>query len=73
MMLSANQFEKRRQVAGICIVFGLVIEALCLMWASPIGFVIFVAIGGFLMFAGIVLYLYSLTSDFEDPRRHAPR
>jgi hypothetical protein len=67
MMLSANQFEKRRQVAGICIVFGLVIEALCLLWASPIGFVIFVAIGGFLMFAGIVLYLASLVPNQSIP------
>ena len=66
-MLSANQFEKRRQIAGICVVLGLVIEALCLIWASPIAFVIFVAIGGLLMFVGIVLYLYSLVSDLEVP------
>ncbi len=50
-MLSANPLEKRRQVAGICVVLGLVIEALCLIWASPIAFVIFVAVGGLLMFA----------------------
>ncbi len=64
-MLSANPLEKRRQVAGICVVLGLVIEALCLIWASPIAFVIFVAVGGLLMFAGIVLYLYSLVSDLQ--------
>ena len=66
-MLSANQLEKRRQVAGIFIVLGLVIEALCLIWSTPIAFVIFVAIGGFLMFVGIALFLYSLVFNLEAP------
>jgi predicted membrane channel-forming protein YqfA (hemolysin III family) len=66
-MLSVNQLEKRRQVAGIFIVLGLVVEALCLMWSTPIAFVIFVVIGGLLMFVGIVLYLYSLVSDLKAP------
>jgi hypothetical protein len=67
MMLGANQIEKRRQVAGVFIVLGLVIEALCLIWPTPIGFVIFVAIGGLLMFVGIVLFLYSLVSNPKAP------
>jgi predicted membrane channel-forming protein YqfA (hemolysin III family) len=66
-MLSVNQLEKRRRVAGVFIVLGLVIEALCLIWNTPIAFVIFVAIGGLLMFVGIVLYLYSLVSDLKAP------
>jgi predicted membrane channel-forming protein YqfA (hemolysin III family) len=65
MVLSVNQLEKRRQVAGIFIVFGLVIEALCLIWSTPIAFVIFVAIGGLLMFVGVVLYLYSLVFNLD--------
>jgi hypothetical protein len=66
-MLSVNQLEKRRQVAGVFIVLGLVIEALCVIWSTPIAFVIFVAIGGLLMFVGIVLYLYSLVSNLKAP------
>jgi len=66
-MLSVNQLEKRRQVASVFIVLGLVIEALCLIWSTPIAFVIFVTIGGLLMFFGIVLYLYSLVSNLEAP------
>jgi hypothetical protein len=66
-MLSVNQLEKRRQVAGVFIVLGLVIEALCVIWSTPIAFVIFVAIGGLLMFVGIVLYLYSLVSNLAAP------
>ena len=66
-MLSVNQVEKRRQVAGVIIVLGLVIEALCLIWSTPIAFVVFVAIGGFLMFVGILLYLYSLVPNLNTP------
>jgi hypothetical protein len=66
-MLSVNQLEKRRQVAGVFIVLGLVIEALCLIWSTPIAFVIFVAISGLLMVVGILLYLYSLVSSLKDP------
>jgi hypothetical protein len=61
-MSSINQSEKRIQFAGICIAIGLLIEALCLFWATPIAFVVFVAIGGLLMFIGIVVYLYSTVS-----------
>jgi hypothetical protein len=66
-MLNINQLEKRRQVAGVFIVLGLVIEALCLIWPTPITFVIFVAIGGLLMFVGIVLYLHSLVANLHAP------
>jgi predicted membrane channel-forming protein YqfA (hemolysin III family) len=59
-MLSANPLDKRRQLAGVCLALGLVVEALCLISATPIAFVIFVALGGLLMFVGIVLYLSSL-------------
>jgi predicted membrane channel-forming protein YqfA (hemolysin III family) len=64
-MLTVNQLEKRRQVAGIFIVLGFVIEALCLIWSTPIAFVIFVAIGGLLMLVGIVLFLSSLVSNLK--------
>jgi hypothetical protein len=66
-MLSVNQVEKRRQVAGVFIVLGLMIEALCLIWSTPIAFVIFAGIGGLLMFVGIALYLYSLVFNLEAP------
>jgi ABC-type xylose transport system permease subunit len=61
-MLSIGQSERRIRFAGICIAIGLLIEAFCLFWATPIAFVVFVAIGGLLMFLGIVVYLYSAVS-----------
>ena len=66
-MLSAIQIEKRLQIAGVLILLGLVVEALCLLWSTPIAFVVFVSIGGLSMFVGIVLFLYSLVSDLKAP------
>jgi hypothetical protein len=62
MTLSANSMERRIQAAGIILIIGLVIEALCLLWGRPISFVIFVAVGGLFLFAGVVVFLFSLVS-----------
>jgi hypothetical protein len=62
MTASARPMEKRIQVAGIILIIGLIIEALCLLWARPISFVIFVAVGGLFLFAGVVVFLFSLAS-----------
>jgi hypothetical protein len=67
-MPSANPLEKRLQMAGTLLIAGLLIEALCLLAAKPIAFVIFVAVGGLLLFAGVVLFLFSLVSA---PRPHS--
>ena len=62
MTARANSIERRIQVAGIILIAGLLIEALCLLWARPISFVIFVAVGGLFLFAGVVVFLFSLVS-----------
>ena len=60
--LSASPLEKRVQIAGLFLIAGLLVEALCLFWALPITFDIFAAAGGSLMFIGIAIFLYSLIS-----------
>jgi hypothetical protein len=62
MILSADPLQKRLQIAGTLLIIGLLIEAMCLLWARPISFVIFVAVGGVFMFAGVVAFLLSLVS-----------
>ena len=62
-MLSTSHSEKRMRFAGICLATGLLIEALCLLWATPIAFIVFVAIGGLLILIGLVVYLYSQVSN----------
>jgi hypothetical protein len=61
-MLSADPMEKRLQIAGIFLITGLLVEAVCLVWALPITFVIFVMVGGLLMFIGLAIFLFSLVS-----------
>jgi len=61
-MLAGQSMERRLQIAGILIILGLLTEAICLMWTRPAAFVVFLGLGGFLIAAGILLYLYSLAS-----------
>jgi hypothetical protein len=67
-MPSANPMEKRCQLAGTFLIIGLLIEAVCLLAARPIAFVIFVAVGCLLLFAGVSVFLFSLISK---PRESA--
>ena len=62
-MLSTSHSEKRMRFAGICLAMGLLVEALCLLWATPIAFIVFVAMGGLLILIGLVVYLYSQVSN----------
>jgi hypothetical protein len=61
-MLSANTLEKRLQIAGVFMILGLLVEALCLVWKGPLAFLVFLGLGGIFVFAGIVVYLFSLVS-----------
>jgi hypothetical protein len=61
-MAGANPLEKRLQIAATLIILGLLVEAVCLLWARPLAFLMFVGIGMLLMFAGIVFYLISLVT-----------
>jgi hypothetical protein len=50
------------QIAGVFLILGLLVEALCLVWKGPLAFLLFLGLGGFLLFAGIVIFLFSLVS-----------
>ncbi len=54
--------EKGLRLAGMLVIFGLLVEAGCLLWARPLAFILLVGVGGLLCAAGIVVYLYSLVS-----------
>jgi hypothetical protein len=60
-------FEKRFRLAAMLLICGLLVEAICLLWARPLGFILLVCGGGLLCAAGIILYLYSLLSVGETP------
>ena len=54
--------HRRLRVSGMLVIFGLLVEALCLLWSRPIAFVVLVGLGGLLIASGILLFLYSLVS-----------
>ncbi|MGH9544576.1 MAG: hypothetical protein ACRD23_05110 [Terriglobales bacterium] len=62
---NATGLEKRLRLAGMLLIVGLLVEAICLLWARPLAFILLVGAGGLLCAAGIVLFLYSLVSTGE--------
>jgi hypothetical protein len=62
MTLGKNPLERRLRLAGVFLILGLLVEALCLVWKGPLAFLVFLGLGGLLLFAGIVVYLFSLVS-----------
>ena len=55
-------FDQRLRLAAILIVVGLLIEAWTMSWNSPIGFLVFLGIGGIFIGLGILIYLLALVS-----------
>jgi len=62
LMPNVNPMAWRLQISGTFLVIGLLIEAICLLSAKPIAFVLLVAIGGLFLFAGVTVYLFSIVS-----------
>lgn len=53
---------RRMKLAGLLLSGGLLIEVATLYWSHPVAFLVFLLLGGLLVGAGILLYLYSLVS-----------
>jgi len=53
----------RLRIAGILIVLGLMVELFTLAWNHPLGFLVFLGVGGLSVAAGMGLYLWSLVSS----------
>jgi hypothetical protein len=71
-MLSTNAFDRKLQISGVILIVGLVVEGLCLLSGSPIGFILFVGVGGLLIAIGMLYYLYSLASPASSSVRSLP-
>lgn len=61
-MDSPGRIERQIRAAGLLVLLGLAVEAVCLLWAGPLAFILLIAAGFTLIGAGILLYLYSLLS-----------
>jgi len=65
-MAATSALQKRLRIAGIFVIVGLVIEAICLLWARPIAFVVMVVIGGLFSAIGVIVFLYSIVSGPQE-------
>jgi hypothetical protein len=54
------RFPRTFRVSGVLSVLGLLTEVVSLFWVHPIAFIVFFAVGGTLLGAGVVLFLYTL-------------
>jgi hypothetical protein len=61
-MTQNEVISKKLRISGILVIAGLLVEALSLVWNHPLSFVAFLGIGGLLLAAGILLYLWALVS-----------
>jgi len=67
MELTTISLTQRLRIAGILIVMGLIVELLTIAWNNPIAFLVFLGVGGLLIFVGMVVYLWSLVSQDQQP------
>jgi hypothetical protein len=60
--MTIEALHRRLKTSGILISGGLLLEVATLYWSHPLTFVAFIVLGGSLVGAGILLYLYSIVS-----------
>ena len=63
MKEATSRLHRKLKIAGCLIMLGLLIEATTLYWSRPLSFLGFIGIGGFLVTAGIALYLLSIVNE----------
>lgn len=61
-LLPSSLIEKRLRLAGVLVCLGLLVLLLTLIHIHPSAFVAFILVACPLVFAGIVLFLYSIVS-----------
>jgi len=54
--------ERKLKISGILVIAGLFVEGISLIWSHPTAFLTFILLGGSMMAAGILFYLYSLAA-----------
>ena len=57
--------HRRLRLSALLVMLGLVVEVISLTWRHPTAFILFVGVGGTLMAAGMLWFLYSIVSRGE--------
>ena len=72
MQNHVDPVHTRLRLSGACIILGLIVQALSLLWNHPLSFIAFVTIGGLLLAIGIVLYLLAVVNMATKPQEPQP-
>jgi hypothetical protein len=67
MKTKQREIARSLRISGVLLILGLAVELISLLWGKPLSFILFACIGGLLMLAGILLYLYSLVASHAEP------
>jgi hypothetical protein len=59
---------RRLRLSGLLVSLGLLIEAATLFWPHPTAFLAFLFLGGVLVAAGVILYLFAIATLPATPR-----
>lgn len=65
MTQSQLAIDRELQISGTLLILGLAVAIISLLWKAPLAFLLFAGVGGLLIVAGIVVYLYSIVSSSE--------
>jgi polyferredoxin len=63
------RLARRLRLAGLLLGLGLLIEAATLFWQHPTAFLAFLLVGGALVAAGILVYLFTIATYPAGPPR----
>jgi hypothetical protein len=61
-MAEAAGIYRKLQISGGIVALGLLFATATRYWAHPLAFVLFILVGGTLVGAGVLFYLYSIVS-----------
>ncbi|HEV7505492.1 MAG TPA: hypothetical protein VGS07_11315 [Thermoanaerobaculia bacterium] len=67
-MTAASPLIRRLQLSGLLVALGLVVEAITLFWSHPTAFLVFLGLGGLLVAAGVLLYLFTIATYPSAPQ-----
>ena len=72
MRLEKVGIQRTLRISGVLLLLGLSTESVSLFWVHPIAFIAFFVVGGTLLAAGVLLFLYSLVLFPSSTDSHGP-
>ena len=62
MTEKGSRLQRKLKTAAYLLITGLAVQGITLHWAHPTSFLLFIILGGILIFAGIAIYLIAIVT-----------